>query len=102
VGLPAAGGLLFAGLLSEHSWFRQLLSGDLFQKLGRSSYAFYLLHAGPLSFWVYERLPNFWPLQLLVVQVVSYGLYKLVEEPLGQWLRPARSAIPCTIQKLVK
>lgn len=88
VALPAAGGLLFAGLLSEGSWFRQLLSGRLFQQLGRSSYAFYLLHAGPLSFWVYERLPGFWPLQLAAVQVVSYAVYRLVEEPVGQLLRP--------------
>ncbi|WP_210520884.1 acyltransferase family protein [Hymenobacter terricola] len=88
VALPAAGGLLFAGLLSEDSWFRQLLSGRLFQQLGRSSYAFYLLHAGPLAFWVYERLPGFWPLQLAAVQVVSYVVYRLVEEPAGRWLRP--------------
>ena len=94
VGLPAAGGLFFAGLLSEHSWFRQLLSGNLFQKLGRSSYAFYLLHAGPLAFWVYERLPGFWPLQLLAVQVVSYVVYKLVEEPAGQLLRPKKILAP--------
>ena len=88
VGLPAAGGLFFAGLLSEHSWFRQLLSGRLFQKLGRSSYAFYLLHAGPLAFWLYDWLPGFWLVKLLAVQAVSYGVYRLVEEPLGQWLRP--------------
>ncbi len=90
VALPAAGGLLFAGLLSEQSGFRQLLSGRWFQRLGRSSYAFYLLHAGPLSFWVYERLPGFWPLQLLAVQVAAYGAYRLVEEPAGRWLRPNR------------
>lgn len=90
VALPAAGGLLFAGLLSERSWFRQLLSGRLFQHLGRSSYAFYLLHAGPLAFWVYEALPSFWPLQLLAVQLVAYVVYRLVEEPAGRWLRTAR------------
>ena len=87
VALPAAGGLLFAGLLSEHSWFRQLLSGSPFQHLGRSSYAFYLLHAGPLAFWVYERLPGFWPLQLVAVQAVAYVVYRFVEEPAGRWLR---------------
>ncbi len=90
VGLPAAGGLLFAGLLSEQSWFQQLLSGQLFQHLGRSSYAFYLLHAGPLAFWVYERLPAFWLVQLAAVQAVAYGVYRLVEEPAGKWLRPAK------------
>ncbi|MCC3155474.1 acyltransferase family protein [Hymenobacter sp. BT770] len=101
VGLPAAGGLFFAGLLSEHSWFRQLLSGSLFQILGRSSYAFYLLHAGPLAFWVYERLPGFWPLQLLAVQVVSYVVYQIVEEPVGKWLRPVRSTVPNAEHKSV-
>ena len=90
VGLPAAGGLFFAGLLSEHSWFRQLLSGSLFQKLGRSSYAFYLLHAGPLAFWVYEWLPGFWVLQLLAVQAGSYVVYRLVEEPVSSSLRPKK------------
>jgi len=89
--LPAAGGVLFAGLLSEQSWLRQLLSGHLFQHLGRSSYAFYLLHAGPLAFWVYEWLPGFWLLRLAVVQLVSYAVYRMVEEPLGRWLRPRKA-----------
>ncbi|WP_426061422.1 acyltransferase family protein [Hymenobacter sp. B1770] len=93
VGFPAAGGLLFAGLLSEYSWFRQLLSGNLFQKLGRSSYSFYLLHAGPLSFWVYERLPNFWLLQLLAVQIASYILYVMLELPVYSLLKPQRRVV---------
>ncbi|GAA4369147.1 hypothetical protein GCM10023185_42510 [Hymenobacter saemangeumensis] len=97
VGLPLAGGLLFAGLLRETTWLRQLLSTRLFQHLGRSSYAFYLCHAYPLAYWVYERLPDFWPLRLLAVQVVAYGLYKLVEEPLGEWLRAAE-ARPASVE----
>ena len=95
--LPLAGGLLFAGLMKEDTFFRKLLSHRWFQILGRSSYAFYLLHAGPLSFWVYERLPASFLLRLLAVQLVSYLAYRFVEEPLTQWLRPrpvsARSAL---------
>jgi peptidoglycan/LPS O-acetylase OafA/YrhL len=87
VALPLAGGLFFAGLLSESTKLRQLLSSNPMQHLGRSSYAFYLLHAGPLSFWVYERLPDFWPLRLLAVQAVSWAVYQLLEKPLGRWLR---------------
>ncbi|WP_375418235.1 hypothetical protein [uncultured Hymenobacter sp.] len=79
---------LFAGLLRENSWFRRLLSSRAMQALGRSSYALYLLPAGPLSFWVYERLPDYLPLRLLAVQLVSYLAYRFVEEPLTQWLRP--------------
>ena len=90
VALPLAGGLLLAGLLCETTWPRRLLSSRWFEHLGRSSYAFYLLHAGPLSFWIYERLPGGWLLRLVVVQVVSYAVYRLVEEPLVQWLRPRR------------
>jgi peptidoglycan/LPS O-acetylase OafA/YrhL len=94
--LPLAGGLLFAGLLSEQTWLRKVLSGPLFQHLGRSSYAFYLVHAYPLSFWVYEWLPDSWLLRLLVVQVLAYGLYRVVEAPLGNWLRAERMA-PSTV-----
>ena len=90
VALPLACGLFFAGLLCETTWVQRLLSSRIFQHLGRSSYAFYLLHAGPLSFWVYERLPDSWLLRLVAVQVVSYGMYWLVEEPMGRWLRPKR------------
>ncbi|MDO7876680.1 acyltransferase [Hymenobacter sp. ASUV-10] len=90
VALPLAGGLFFAGLLSENTTLRRLLSSRIIQHLGRNSYAFYLLHAGPLSFWVYERLPDSWPLRLLAVQVVSLVMYRLVEEPLGRWLRPPK------------
>jgi peptidoglycan/LPS O-acetylase OafA/YrhL len=99
VALPAAFTLLFAGLLTETTGLQQLLSTRLFQTLGRSSYAFYLLHAGPLSFWVYERLPDYWPLRLLALQMVSFGLYRLVEEPLGRRLRPAISSEPSSVQK---
>ncbi|OGX88552.1 acyltransferase family protein [Hymenobacter glacialis] len=93
VGLPAAGGLLFAGLLSEVSWFRQLLSSSLFQKLGRSSYAFYLLHAGPLAFWVYDWLPGLWLLQLAAVQASSYGLYIALERPVHNILKPRKRVV---------
>ena len=78
VGLPLAGGLLLAGLLREGSGLRQLLGSRAFEHLGRSSYAFYLLHAGPLSFWVYERLGGGWLPRLLAVQAVSYAVYRLV------------------------
>ena len=88
--LPLAGGLLLAGLLSETTWPRRLLSSRWFEHLGRSSYAFYLLHAGPLSFWIYERLLDGWLLRLLVVQAVSYVVYQVVEEPLVRWFRPGR------------
>ena len=91
---PFLYGLLLVGLLTEASWLRWALSSPLFQQLGYSSYALYLLHAGPLSFWVYERLPDYWPLRLLALQVASYGLYKLVEEPAGRWLRARKSAAP--------
>ena len=87
---PFLYGLLLVGLLSEASWLRRVLSSPLFQQLGYSSYALYLLHAGPLSFWIYERLPAFWPLQLAAAQLVSYGLYQFIEEPVGRWLRPKR------------
>ncbi|WP_081867940.1 acyltransferase family protein [Hymenobacter sp. IS2118] len=92
VGLPAAGGLLFAGLLSENSGFRKLLSGGLFQKMGRSSYAFYLLHAGPLSFWVYDWLPGLWWVQLVAVQVVSYIIYRVIDLPAIRLFYPHKTA----------
>jgi peptidoglycan/LPS O-acetylase OafA/YrhL len=92
VALPLAGGWLFAGLLSENTGLSRLLSHRWFQVLGRSSYAFYLLHAGPLSFWVYERLPDSLFLRLLAVQLVSYLVYRFVEEPLTHWLRPRHTS----------
>ncbi len=43
--LPVFGvSLLFWGFLTEETLLRKLLSTKLFQVVGRSSYAFYLIH----------------------------------------------------------
>ena len=87
VALPLLGiGPLLWGLVREDTWLRRLLSSPPLLLLGKSSYAFYLIHMGVLQHLLRERLAN--PLLLvLALYAASIGLYWLVEEPLNHWLR---------------
>ena len=85
---PAGAVVLLAGLLAEHSWLRAFLSTRLLGVLGRSSYAFYLLHIGVFSIWWhssrFEGSSMIW--QFLAVVGLSLGCYYWVEEPVRRLL----------------
>ncbi|MFD2786827.1 acyltransferase family protein [Hymenobacter rubripertinctus] len=81
---------LFRGLMTEQTWFRQVLETKLFDLLGKSSYAFYLVHLGIVSILLKRHLTDN-PLLLFPLMVLfSIGLYYCLEEPLQRKLR-ARS-----------
>lgn len=85
--LPLLGiGPLLWGLVAEDTALRRLLSSAPLQLLGKSSYAFYLIHMGVLQRLLHEWLGNS-GLTLLVLYGLSVLLYWAVEEPLNRWLR---------------
>lgn len=90
--LPTATGLLLYGLATEVTRLQALLSSATFQRLGRASYCFYLLHMGFLHDFLLRWQPAGWPaalqyaLVLLLTVVASLALYYLVEQPLHRWL----------------
>ena len=85
--LPLLGiGPLLWGLVQEQTWVSRLLSSAPLVLLGKSSYAFYLIHLGVLQELLRDWLPNA-VVPMLLLYVVSVLLYLLIEEPLNRWLR---------------
>lgn len=93
--LPVGIVALFWGLMHEQSSLRRILETKLFDLLGKSSYAFYLVHVGILNFFIeYNLTTNVW-IKFVLMNVVSIALYKLVEHPVHRWLvsgKPAQAA----------
>ena len=84
--LPVGIGLCLWGLLREKSYFRRFLSYPIMQTLGRSSYAFYLIHIGVIASLLRKLgLTNHW-LLMIALMLIAYGLYVAVEKPLQRWL----------------
>jgi peptidoglycan/LPS O-acetylase OafA/YrhL len=90
--LPGAIMLLFAGLLTEPTGFRRFLSTPLLQLLGKSSYAFYLVHVGFFQELLRDHLATGngmadLLLAFVVLNALALALYYLVEQPLNQFIR---------------
>ena len=95
--LPLAIVAFFRGLLEEDTLARRILAGPLFVLLGKSSYSFYLLHAGVLAACLSSL--NSSPLVLFIlVNIASVLMFKCYEEPLNRWLkaivRPGKAGKP--------
>jgi len=84
--LPLPITLFYFGLLTESSLFAKLFSTRAVQFLGRSSYAFYLVHAGLFYEFMYFHLSKDKVIIFLALNVVAIALYKLVEEPANKFL----------------
>jgi len=83
--LSSAFALLILGLVREpRSWLARLLATPLFGLLGRASYAFYLIHLGPLSTIIrngLKGLPGSSILTFVVLNILSIALLYVIEEP---------------------
>lgn len=85
--LPLAVATLFWGLLHEQNLAQRVLASQAFDLLGKSSYAFYLLHGGFFSALVMAHVTQNRALYFLLTVAASIALYKWVEEPLHRRLR---------------
>lgn len=92
--LPPGIALLLFGLLREQTWLKLLLETNVAQVLGKSSYAFYLLHDGLLRKLSGQFMPNSAVL-FIAVLILSIIAFYLVEEPLHRYLYvPVRTVKP--------
>ncbi|MBK0402343.1 acyltransferase [Adhaeribacter sp. BT258] len=84
---PLAITLWFFGLISEQTVFSKILSSRIFQVLGKSSYAFYLIHFGWFfeAFYFHVHASRISAFFFLVA--CSVGIYYLFEEPVNQYIR---------------
>lgn len=78
-------GLLW-GLMREHSWFKSLLETKLFDLLGKSSYAFYLIHGGFLNYALDDFVTSNIFVKFLITNLVAIALYKAIEHPMHRML----------------
>jgi peptidoglycan/LPS O-acetylase OafA/YrhL len=76
----------FWGLMHEKTLFRRVLENTTADLLGRSSYVFYLIHVGVLSFLLNNYVTSNIYLKFFIINIVAIGLYKLVEHPVHAWL----------------
>ncbi|RDB05688.1 acyltransferase family protein [Runella aurantiaca] len=80
--LPVAIGFGLAGISTEKTFINRVLSHSLAQTLGKSSYAFYLIHLGPVAVVLQRYVSNNALVLFILLWIVAYGLYRWVERPL--------------------
>lgn len=80
--LPVSIGVFYYGLLTEESFLKRFFSSKPLLLLGKSSYAFYLLHIGIIAEAFYFHGLSNLVLLYIVLQLLSVVVYKLYEKPL--------------------
>ncbi|AEI47047.1 acyltransferase family protein [Runella slithyformis] len=80
--LPIVVGFGLVGLLTEKTFLSSLLSSPLAQWMGKSSYAFYLIHLGPVAIGVQRYVSDNSLVRLILLWAMAYALYRWVERPL--------------------
>jgi len=79
--IPASIAIFYFGLITERSLIRRCLSVNWIVLLGKSSYAFYLIHFGMIAEVIFFHVSsNIWILYLLL-QLLSIFAYKCFEKP---------------------
>lgn len=92
--LPGGIMLFFAGLLTEATRVRRLLSSTLLQILGKSSYVFYLIHMGVLHDWLTGHVTANTAAVFLLLNALAVAGHYGFEEPINRWLRASPPHFP--------
>ncbi|HEY5826156.1 MAG TPA: acyltransferase [Cyclobacteriaceae bacterium] len=82
--LPLAIATFIYGLIKENTWIQKILSSDLASLLGKSSYAFYLIHAGIFFSAIYHYVTQNVFLIFVLLLLTAMALYYFVEKPLNE------------------
>ncbi len=80
--LPLAVGILLYGFITESTILSRLLSTNPLQVLGKSSYAFFLIHSGMLYEFFYFHLSVNKLIIFLALNALAIILYYCLEKPL--------------------
>lgn len=79
--------LLLKGLITESTFFSKILSSPFVVLLGKSSYVFYLIHAGLLADFLTKYTGDSICLKFILLQMMAVLLYLLIEKPLNLKIR---------------
>lgn len=85
--LPLGIIIFFKAIITEENIFTKILSSKLFEILGKSSYAFYLIHLGIFPDFLTRLNINNYFARFIILVALSIVLYKLVEEKLNVLIR---------------
>ena len=93
--LPVPVAVLYYGLICERSFLAKILSFKWMGLLGRTSYAFYLVHmimiesvAVPFILPYFKAAPNFYVVIVFILtQIAAFCIYAFYEQPLNKWIR---------------
>lgn len=91
--IPFIGAIIW-GLIHERTWISRLLSTDIFQVLGKSSYSFYLIHFGILQSLMYKFLTQNLFLLFILLVAASILMWRFIEEPMNEKIRRVASGKP--------
>ena len=84
---PLAVYFFIKGLLTESSYIKDFLSTKIMVVLGKSSYVFYLIHIGFISYFIGEHFGLNTFTLFIVLNCISILLYYLLESPLNNLVR---------------
>lgn len=85
--LPLAVACLLLGLIRERTVLSRFFSTPALILLGQASYVFYLIHAGLLADSLIRITGNSLLLKFLLLQLLSIGIFLLIEKPINRWIR---------------
>lgn len=77
---------LFFGLIKEKTVFSKILSYKVFDILGKSSYAFYLIHMGFLINGLNKFSHNYFFI-FITLNIIAIFLYLYIEKPINNFIR---------------
>jgi peptidoglycan/LPS O-acetylase OafA/YrhL len=78
---------LLYGLIKENTVLNKILSTDLVQLLGKSSYVFYLIHIGAIATTLDSLIGNNIFVKFIVMNIISVLFYQFLENPLHLFLK---------------
>jgi len=84
--LPFSIGLFLIGLCAERTYFSKFLSTEAMILLGNSAYAFYLIHLGYFSEFIYFHISDNLIIRFLSLNIIAVLIYKFMELPIQRAL----------------
>lgn len=84
---PIAIAFFMIGLITENTFISRLLSNKTVQLMGKSSYAFYLIHVGFIHEFIIAHITKNYLFRLGLLTAISIFIFQVIEYPLSKWLK---------------
>lgn len=85
--MPISIFFIFYHLIKHESFVKNILSHKIFVELGKSTYSFYLIHTTFVLSFLSKFITKNEVLLFLCITIISYCFYRIIEEPMANYLR---------------